>query len=549
MPHRKRDPWGPKPIPFPRATSLPPCYGPEKRIDEDHTNCKDLLLARNNRGPTQAVVKGPARPRNPKEGSMTNIQVSRQYAALRVGERLRGVVASRRLDTLAELSTDLLGEVNPERTPPPRDRVKVVSVPSLDWALEVVGEHPEMPLPDELTVLYELKDTASQQEFRNLFHQRSIREIAPEQDAFAGIGADPRIALADHWCPGPENLAFFGRRADARRVLAVDALDAAAPPGDQPRVNVAIVDDGLNKDAIQAVNWGGGWRHKDIKPGTAPRTSHGMLVARNILDIAPHAVLYDVPLIPPDRIRKIPAFTVTADAALRFVLFSILFLRHFPRWSGPWVLVNAWGIFDRSSEQPFLGDYTENTSPGGHPLNNLVERAVSKHHIDVIFAAGNCGQFCPSGHCGALDRGPGHSIWGANSHAAVVTVGAVLTNEKWLGYSSQGPGQELLGRKKPDFCAPSHFCETTDAHVRNTGTSTACALTTGVIAALRSRWNQSRVTPADLKQVLIETVRRTHGPRWSQRFGHGVLNAEAALTRLSKDYPAVQAIAPPPTSW
>ena len=44
--------------------------------------------------------------------------------------------------------------------------------------------------------------------------------------------------------------------------------------------------------------------------------------------------------------------------------------------------------------------------------------------IDVVFSAGNCGQFCPDRRCGETDRGPGHSIWGANSHPRVLTFGA-----------------------------------------------------------------------------------------------------------------------------
>ena len=186
---------------------------------------------------------------------------------------------------------------------------------------------------------------------------------------------------------------------------------------------------------------------------------HGMLIARNVLDIAPDAIVYDYPLIPTPVIPKINVFASDANAAYLCLLYWIERMRKLPRWSGPWILVNAWAIFDRASEDP-LGDYTEdknNCDPQsiGHRLNKVIADAARRHHIDVVFAAGNCGEFCPAPHCGKLDRGPGHSIWGANSSSAVITVGAVLTNEMWLGYSSQGPGQTLLGSDKPDFCAPS----------------------------------------------------------------------------------------------
>src|SRR5205823_643362 len=110
-----------------------------------------------------------------------------------------------------------------------------------------------------------------------------------------------------------------------------------------------------------------------------------------------------------------------------------------------------------------------------HPLNIIVGQAASEH--DVVFAAGNCGQFGPMARCGVHDVGPGHSILGANSHPDVLTVGAVRTDGLWLGYSSQGPG--ALYPDKPDLCAASQFSDNEDAYAGNTGTSAACALAAG----------------------------------------------------------------------
>ena len=65
-------------------------------------------------------------------------------------------------------------------------------------------------------------------------------------------------------------------RADARRVLNIDVLDTEPPPNDQgpdPKVNVVIIDQGLNKDAIKTTQWGGGWKYKGIEPGSAERKS------------------------------------------------------------------------------------------------------------------------------------------------------------------------------------------------------------------------------------------------------------------------------------
>ena len=56
----------------------------------------------------------------------------------------------------------------------------------------------------------------------------------------------------------------------------------------------------------------------------------------------------------------------------------------------------------------------------------------------------------PDGRCGA-DVGTGRSIWGANGHPLVMTVGAVNRLEQFIGYSSRGPA--ALDPNKPDFCS------------------------------------------------------------------------------------------------
>ena len=118
----------------------------------------------------------------------------------------------------------------------------------------------------------------------------------------------------------------------------------------------------------------------------------------------------------------------------------------------------------------------------------------------------------------------------------VITAGAVLTNEMWAGYSSQGPGpnKNTLAREKPDFCAPSNFRETNDAAISNTGTSTACAMTAGIVAALRSKpsWHQKNVSPQRMLSALTQGARKTQGSSWNGRLGHGILDAAGAMNQL-----------------
>ena len=418
--------------------------------------------------------------------------------------------------------------------------VSVVGTPSFAAEAEIVGLDARaikpLPHPEELIVAYGFADEVSVRAFREIVQSNLGKPLDEERNAFLRVGADPGGTTEDHFAPASPDRIVVGDRARARRLLGAEALASAGLDG--ASVNVVIVDEGLDKQRIPAANWGGGWAVRDAsgvwhRPGTTKHADHGTMIARNVLDIAPKAMIYDVPLLPP-RISNVPLFINHADGVWRRVRKWIHRHRQLPRWSGPWVICNAWGIFDRASEFPHLGDYTENPL---HPFNITVGEAVTVDGLDVVFAAGNCGQFDPSPRCGALDRGPGHGIYGANSHALALTAGAVLSDGMWLGYSSEGPGQLRLSLAKPDLCAPSNFCETQDAHVLNTGTSAACGLTAGTVAALRSRWPGTTVPPQALNLLLTFTARQPQGRGWNRRLGNGILDAEAALAELARQYP------------
>lgn len=470
----------------------------------------------------------------------TNLKL---YAALKATEELRKVYDTFDMPTtfklLAEHTRALLRKA-PYDSALTRDLVKegsfrVVGVPSKLWKADFVGDDdPDLDLsrtppaefiPLDRLIVYEFADADLLEQFLYVVEQGlKVDSNAPISSA----GVDLGVGSTDHWCPA-SNFDTFGTRADARRTVAADALPATLRG---QKVNVVIIDEGLDKASIPPNNWGGGLNQTTVPAGSATRKSHGMMIARSVLDIAPDAVLFDVPLIP-ERITA--GFLSSVHAAYAELLLAILLRRQHKRWAGPWIFVNAWAVFDRSVE-PSLGNYTENKNPFGHPLINVVNAAIRQFNFDVIFAAGNCGEFCGSGRCGGVDRGPGRSIWGANALPEVITAGAVLTNEMWAGYSSQGPGpnKNNLARDKPDFCAPSNFRETNDAAISNTGTSAACAMTAGIVAALRSKpsWYQNSVPPQRMRSALTQGARKTQGAGWNGRLGHGILDAAAAMNEL-----------------
>ena len=146
--------------------------------------------------------------------------------------------------------------------------------------------------------------------------------------------------------------------------------------------------------------------------------------------MAPNAQIYDIRIAAPD----IGATISNAIAGFQWAID-----RHKANGT-PQILTNSWGIFQDNWDPAYATD-------PNHPFTRKVVDALNEGII-ILFAAGNCGGTCPDGRCGT-DNGPGKSIWGANGHPRVMTVGAVNKNEQFVGYSSQGPA--ALDPQKPDF--------------------------------------------------------------------------------------------------
>ncbi|HWT09076.1 MAG TPA: S8 family serine peptidase [Roseomonas sp.] len=367
----------------------------------------------------------------------------------------------------------------------------------------------------------------------------------------AGIGADLPVRAAGtlnidpfwtHGCPGEADYHMFGRRADALRAMGAtqqQLADAGLSGADRApdRVNLVVVDTGLPPSLIRpldaltgwevAVTDGGGLSVR--KPGEA-LTGHGAMVAGNALALVSDTNVLDCPAIP-DGITDLPAFLGWIVSAMLSVKATVVHQQgddaahSLPPRS--WVICNAWGVFDPGRELP-EAPYSNNPA---HPLAQAY-RDLAQLGVDIVFAAGNCGQFCPNGRCSPDFTGPGRSINGANAMPEALTVGAVRHDGLWLGYSGQGPGITGLAPEKPDLCAPSQFENDLDAG-SNTGTSAACGLAAGAVALLRTRWPSSAVDPAALRAILRETAVQPYGPPgWQGRTGHGMVNVAAAAAAL-----------------
>ncbi|MBI4749004.1 MAG: S8 family serine peptidase [Acidobacteria bacterium] len=280
---------------------------------------------------------------------------------------------------------------------------------------------------------------------------------------------------------------------------------------------VGIVDEGVNGQVYPVV--GGFSSSGSPRPGSAAITSHGSMCAADVLVAAPAAKLYDYP------------FMQSAYSGTSLRMFQAALDQR--RLDGtPHILNNSWGFrWVSQASSPAHPNWDAN-----HPFNRKVREVVASGAA-VFFAAGNCGQQCPSGNCVPGEIGPGKSILGPGSLKNVITVAAVNSRHERIGYSSQGPG--YFTAQKPDIASYSHLFGNfgpgrpggNDPPFDN-GTSAATPVATGVAALLRSALGP--IPPEQLKQALIQSAINLGVPGWDTDTGFGVINAGAAYALLRR---------------
>jgi hypothetical protein len=279
-------------------------------------------------------------------------------------------------------------------------------------------------------------------------------------------------------------------------------------------------------------------------PPGGHRIGHGTMCAYNVLAVAPRARLLDYPSL----IARAPGnhtVPATVGAATQAYARLIAFWINNLVMAGPYkalVVNNSWGIFhpceeDASPGQP--GRFIDNPF---HPFHILV-RVLAILGADIVFAAGNGGLPCPAPPFLHLTTG---SIRGANAYAEVLTVAGCDVNNSRVGYSSQGPAVTMFPLPtpdKPDLAAYTHFLGSQVFGPREPdgGTSTACSVGAGCVAALRSHPSISpaAIPPAVLFDALRNTARQVAvgGPGWNRDYGYGIIDPVAAARALGVPIP------------
>ncbi len=314
----------------------------------------------------------------------------------------------------------------------------------------------------------------------------------------------------------------IGTYKDVARVFNVSWLHSKRMDG--RGVRLAIVDTGINKEQLvkrgQAPLFDS--RRSWAPPGVAKAAGkygvdHGTMCAFDAGIAAPKARLLDYALL----LSRTSGPTVMSgflSDAVRGYGKLLRMIRNTPVSRRRLVVSNSWGMFSPSWDFPVghPGNYSDNPA---HPFNVIVA-SLEAEGADILFAAGNCGRECPDGRCefSAAQR----PICGANSHPKVLCVAGIDYRKRRIGYSSQGPGR--LEAQKPDISAATAFIGSRVFPGGDGGTSAACPVAAGVIAAVRSRYPSARISPADLRSLVTSTADDLGGTGYDPDYGWGAIH-------------------------
>jgi hypothetical protein len=377
---------------------------------------------------------------------------------------------------------------------------------------------------------------------------KGLQQAATSDGAVVGVSADLPILFSSvgQWGTAAVNLEAI------RHLLGTDVLAANGFEG--TGVSVAIVDAGINGAFLQA---GASRVHVDDaiswSAGVHPRpfgfhVGHGTMCAFDAAVAAPACTIVDIAAFRPYQPRVAGAEDIVAGAGPLPAMLSDA-VRAFGHLcdvmvadarNGRWrslVVSCSWEV-DTSHDHPADSPFNYGANPH-HALNKMVSQ-LALLGADIIFSAGNTSSR-------EREEAP-RMITGANSHPAVLTVGAVDVESRRLDISRPGPG--ALASDKPDVAAFARFTGSAimGATVPDDGTSAACALAAGVVAAIRSGFpfdpRRPETSPAALRAIIKKQARHIGSQGFDHDCGWGVIDAAAIAEAL---------IAPPanyrPPDW
>ncbi len=358
----------------------------------------------------------------------------------------------------------------------------------------------------------------------------TLIKIVKDDPNGIGVFSDPLIS-AIAVCP--ENP--VGDYKDVAKLLETDKLQEKGMDGSN--VMVAIVDTGINMEHLRSkgveakLNARKSWSPIEetvFGPGRYP-VDHGTMCAFDACIAAPKCTLLDIALVGRSTTQgttEMDGFLSDAIKAYSMLLELLAEEREKPSL----VVNNSWAMYHPSKDFPVghEGNYSDNPN---HPFNIVVE-SLDDAGADILFAAGNCGKKCPNWRCKDVTN---RTIYGANSHESVLCVAGVTTRKQHLGYSSQGPGR--ISKNKPDICTYTHFEGSLallgEGQKADNGTSAACPVASGVVAAIRSVHSPSDFTPAQLRNIIRKNAIDIGKRGFDYSYGFGLINPMGTVKAIS----------------
>lgn len=384
--------------------------------------------------------------------------------------------------------------------------------------------------PYDTAALFDLALEPQQATFivRGEAEERALEDLAKSRSV-AGVFSDPEIQ-PELVCPGDPAV---GTDADVERLLCATTMRRCGMDG--LGVLVAIVDTGFNLAYLNAhgktptFDPTRSWVPRPgLVPGQLP-VNHGTMCAFDVCIAAPKCTLLDIALLQSTAGGPNIMSGLLSDAVRAYShLLAVMNAPRRPGEARSLVVNNSWGMFHPSWDFPVgtPGNYSDNPN---HPFNRIVA-TLERAGADILFAAGNCGANCPDGRCQGVTT---NAIYGANGHAAVLSVAGVDVTKTRVGYSTIGPGR--LTRMKPDICGYTHF-RGSGVYPADGGTSAATPVVTGVVAAVRTKRPfdpaQPQTQPAAIRALVTSTAEDLGTAGYDFEHGHGVINGCALAKKL-----------------
>lgn len=290
-------------------------------------------------------------------------------------------------------------------------------------------------------------------------------------------------------------------------------------------VHVVIVDEGFNLKFLQNKYPDIGFNEErslvapetgGVKAGNiSEQESHGTMCAFNICSVASHCTLIDHNVINSvNQEDDSPAAKLLGDVLKSYEKIEQMLKSIASEQSIDLrvVINNSWGV--RRKWDPVIIEPIQfrTLDDPMHPFNIKV-RELEKLGADIVFSAGNINT---------------ETIYGVNSHPQVLCIGS-------LGQSNDscvGPGS--LETQKPDICTYTEFIGSGLRSPKDEGTSTACAIASGVVAAIRTLYPSSIISPKQLRQIFRDTAQHPNDIDFCYRYGYGLLNVAGILEHLVK---------------